>query len=310
MTTAVIISRFQSPYLDKGHRQLIDTVQAKHNKTVVILGISPITGSRNNPYDYYTREKLIEVEYKNLVILPLKDDPSDITWQQNLDTLLDSTFPGDHFKLYGSSDNFIPFYKGKYETVELQEHSDYNSTELRAQYVDKVFESKDFREGILYAVHNQYSKVYPTVDVAVFRNDRTEILLGMKEVNKKWRFIGGYADPEDDCFETSAKRELMEEAGQLEVSKMRYETSRKINDWRYKSEVDKIITTLFSCDHMFGTPKAQDDIIKLDWFKIADLPKMIENGVTSPEHKELFEYIIREYNIVNEGWIKINTKFD
>ena len=310
MKTAVIIARFQTPYLDKGHRQLIDTIQAKHNKTIVILGVNPINGSRNNPYDYYTREKLIEVEYKNLVILPLKDDPSDITWQQNLDTLLDSTFPGDHFKLYGSSDNFIPFYKGKYETVELQEHSDYNSTELRAQYVDKVFESKDFREGILYAVHNQYSKVYPTVDVAVFRNDRTEILLGMKQVNKKWRFIGGYADPEDDCFETSAKRELMEEAGQLEVSKMRYETSRKINDWRYKSEVDKIITTLFSCDHMFGTPKAQDDIIKLDWFKIADLPKMIEKGVTSPEHKELFEYIIREYNIVNEGWIKINTKFD
>ena len=310
MTTAVIIARFQTPYLHEGHKQLIESVQEKHNRTVVILGISPVIGTRNNPYDYYTREKLIKAEYNDLVILPLKDDPSDDVWQQALDILLESTFPGDGFKLYGSRDSFIPFYKGKYETVELPEHGDHNATELREKYADKVFESKDFRAGILYAVHNQYSKVYPTVDVAVFRNDRTEILLGMKEVNKKWRFIGGYSDPEDDSFEISAQRELMEEAGELEVSKMKYETSRKINDWRYKSEVDKIITTLFSCDYIFGTPKAQDDIIKLDWFKIADLPKMIEKGLTSPEHKELFEYIIREYNIVNDGWIKIKTKFD
>lgn len=295
MATAVIIARFQTPYLHEGHRELIEQVMQQHNKTVVVLGISPVKGTRNNPYDYHTREKLIKTAYPDLLVLPLKDDPSDVIWFKNLDELLESTFNGENFNLYGSRDSFIPFYKGKFETVDLPEHGDYNATEIREKYADKVLESQDFRSGILYAVNNQYTKVYPTVDVAVFRNDRTEVLLGMKPNNKKWRFIGGYVDVTDTCYEDAAKRELTEEAGQLEVGKMTYEKSMLVDDWRYRSEQDKITTTLFSCDYIYGNPVAQDDIMQVGWFKINELEKMIDNSEMTPEHLELFSFIISKY---------------
>jgi bifunctional NMN adenylyltransferase/nudix hydrolase len=295
MKTGVIIARFQTPYLHEGHRQLIKQVSASHNKLVILLGVSPITGSRKNPYDYHTREKMIKKDYPEILVLPVSDHPSDRVWSETLDNLLKSVFPSEHFCLYGSRDSFIPYYSGKFETVELPEHGDYNATELRKQYADKVFDSNDFRAGILYAYYNQYIKVYPTVDIAMFRNNRTEILLGKKAVNNKWRFIGGFSDPEDADYESAAKRELMEECGEMEITEMTYETSRKINDWRYRNEADKIITLLFSCDFISGSPAAQDDIIDLKWFKLSDLPQMLTDGFISDEHHELFDFMINKY---------------
>jgi bifunctional NMN adenylyltransferase/nudix hydrolase len=295
MKTGVIIARFQTPYLHEGHRQLINQVQSSHNRLIILLGVSPITGSRKNPYDYHTREKMIKKDYPEIIVLPVSDHPSDRVWSETLDNLLKSVFPSEHFCLYGSRDSFIPYYSGRFETVELPEHGDYNATELRKQYADKVFDSNDFRAGILYAYYNQYTKVYPTVDIAMFRNNRTEILLGKKAVNNKWRFIGGFSDPEDADYESAAKRELMEDCGEMEVTEMTYETSRKINDWRYRNEADKIITLLFSCDFITGSPAAQDDIIDLNWFKLSDLPQMLTDGFISDEHHELFTFIINKY---------------
>lgn len=295
MKTAVIIARFQTPYLHEGHKELIAQVKQKHAKLIILLGVSPIKGSRKNPYDYYTREKMIKKDYPEVVVLPISDNPSDKIWSENLDNLLKSVFSAEQFCLYGSRDSFIPYYSGKFETVELPEHGDYNATELRKQYADKVFDSKDFRAGILYAYYNQYAKVYSTVDVALFRNNRSEILLGKKAINNKWRFVGGFSDPEDACYEDAAKRELTEECGEMQTTAMQYETSAKINDWRYRSEADKIITLLFSCDFIDGEPQAQDDIADLAWFKLTDLPLMIKDGSTSEEHVDLFNFITGKY---------------
>jgi bifunctional NMN adenylyltransferase/nudix hydrolase len=295
MKTAVIIARFQTPYLHEGHKELIAQVKQNHAKLIILLGVSPIKGSRKNPYDYYTREKMIKKDYPEVVVLPISDNPSDKIWSENLDNLLKSVFSAEQFCLYGSRDSFIPYYSGKFETVELPEHGDYNATELRKQYADKVFDSNDFRAGILYAYYNQYPKVYPTVDVALFRNNRSEILLGKKAINNKWRFVGGFSDPEDARYEDAAKRELTEECGEMETTDMQYETSAKINDWRYRSEVDKIITLLFSCDFIDGEPQAQDDIADLAWFKLTDLPLMIKDGSVSEEHVDLFNFITGKY---------------
>ena len=60
MKTAVIIARFQTPYLHKGHQELISRVKEQHEKLIVLLGVSPLAGSRRNPFDYYTREKMIK----------------------------------------------------------------------------------------------------------------------------------------------------------------------------------------------------------------------------------------------------------
>lgn len=295
--TGVIIARFQTPYLHEGHKELIAEVKQKHARLIILLGVSPIMGSRKNPYDYYTREKMIKSEYPEVVVLPISDHPSDKAWSENLDSLLKSVFPTDNFCLYGSRDSFIPYYSGRFETVELPEHGDYNATELRRQYADKVFDSNDFRAGILYAYHNQYPKVYPTVDIALFRNDKTEILLGKKALVNKWRLVGGFTDPEDESYEAAAKRELTEECGMIETGKMTYETSRRINDWRYRNETDKIITLLFSCDYLSGATKAQDDIVEVAWFKLTELPKMTETGMLNEEHIPLLNILIDKYSL-------------
>ena len=295
MKTGVIIARFQTPYLHEGHLNLIGQVKEKHNKLIIVLGVGPIIGSRRSPYDYYTREKMIKTAYQDVIVLPLSDHPSDRTWSLNLDQLLSSAFPNERFMLYGSRDSFIPYYSGRCETVDLPEHGDYSATELRSKYADKVFDSRDFRAGILYAYYNQYKKVYPTVDIAVFRDDKTEMLLGKKSINNKWRLVGGFADPEDESYEAAAQRELTEECGPIEVGELTYETSARINDWRYRNEVDKITTTLFSCDYHYGDPQAQDDIAELGWFKLADLPTMIERGEISEEHTGLFRFLIQKY---------------
>ncbi len=94
MKIAVIIARFQTPYLHAGHKQLIDTVSKEHAKLIILLGVSPIMGSRKNPYDYHTREKMIKKDYPEVIVLPVSDHPSDKVWSDSLDSLLKSVFPG------------------------------------------------------------------------------------------------------------------------------------------------------------------------------------------------------------------------
>ncbi len=284
MNVGVIIARFQTPYLHEGHKALMSEVTNNHDKLIIVLGVCPVRGSRKNPYDYFTREKMIKREYPEVIVLPLSDHPSDTQWSDNLDNILLTAGPAEHFVLYGSRDSFIPYYSGRNKTIELPEHGGHNATELRKKYADKVFDSQDFRAGILYAYHNQYPKVYPTVDIAVFRNEGKEILLGKKPNNMKWRLIGGYVDPSDEKLEDAALRELEEEAGPIVVKNMSYVMSTKVDDWRYRSEVDKIITTVFRCEYVSGEFQAQDDICELGWHNVKDLPEMIKGGEITPEH--------------------------
>ncbi len=296
MKTGVIIARFQTPYLHEGHKSLIENVKGQHSKLIIVLGISSVMGSRKSPYDYYTRERMIKKDYPDVMVLPLNDHPSDTAWAENLDQLLQGTFPAETFILYGSRNSFIASYQGQFATVELPQHGDHNATELRKKYADKVYDSQDFRSGILYAYHNQYTKVYPTVDIAVFRNNKTEILLGKKSNSPAWRLIGGFADPEDEHFEAAALRELKEECGAIEVSEMTYEMSHKVDDWRYRNEVDKIITLLYSCDCVFGQATAQDDIVEVKWIAVQHLPKMIENQQIVNEHCPMIEQLVAKYS--------------
>ncbi|HEY0067188.1 MAG TPA: NUDIX hydrolase, partial [Flavisolibacter sp.] len=67
-TTAVIIARFQTPYLHEGHQYLVGRIRAAHNKVVIVLGVSPVKGSRRNPFDFYTRERMIKSLYPETVV--------------------------------------------------------------------------------------------------------------------------------------------------------------------------------------------------------------------------------------------------
>ncbi|OQP47532.1 hypothetical protein A4H97_05175 [Niastella yeongjuensis] len=146
--------------------------------------------------------------------------------------------------------------------------------------------------GINYAFQNAYSKVYPTVDIAVLKDGDTQVLLGKKHNAPQWRFPGGFTDPTDDSYEAAARRELQEECGDLEVNAMQYIGSAKIDDWRYRSEEDKIITLFFKTQWVFGHPKANDDLKELGWFPVKELQAMMQQGTIVKEHHILVNILL------------------
>jgi len=292
----VIIARIQSPYLHDGHKNLIETVKQHHNKVVLVLGVSPVLGSRRNPLDFPTREKMIKREYPELVVLPLSDHPLDTRWSQNLDQLLANTFPGSGFTLYGSRDSFINYYSGRHETVELPEHGQHTASAIREKISDKIIDSEAFRTGVIYAYAHTYTKVYPTVDIAIFRNNHREILLGRKDIDNKWRLLGGFSDPTDDSYEAAALREMREECGDIQTTAPQYEGSFRVDDWRYRREDDKIITTLFSLEYLGGDVAGSDDIAEVRWFTLADVATMMHAQTTAEEHTPQLSRLLAKYN--------------
>lgn len=292
-TTGVIIARFQTPYLHEGHKYLLNEIRSKHNKVVVVLGVSPVKGSRRNPFDFYTREKLLKQYAPELMVLPLRDQPFDEVWSQQLDALLQNTFPQESFILYGSRDCFIPYYSGHLQVVALPELGEHSATAIRDENSDKVLDTTDFRMGINYAYQNMYAKVYPTVDIAVLKDNNTQILLGKKHNAPQWRFPGGFTDPADENYEAAARRELQEECGDIEISTMQYVGSAKIDDWRYRAEEDKIITMFFKTQYVYGNTKASDDLKELSWFPVKELNAMMHSGTIAKEHYVLVNMLLK-----------------
>ncbi len=292
-TTGVIIARFQTPYLHEGHIYLLNEIQAKHNKTVIIIGVSPVKGSQRNPFDFYTREKMLKQYRPDLVILPLRDQASDTVWSHQLDELLQNTFPKESFVLYGSRDSFIPAYSGKFPTAALAAQEGFSATDIRDANADKVLDTADFRFGINYACQNTYSKVYPTVDIAILKEKGTQVLLGKKHFTSQWRFPGGFADPTDDNFEAAAKREMAEECGDIETGNMQYVGSARIDDWRYRQEPDKILTLFYKTELVYGEPKAADDLADLAWFPVQELIDMMESEQIAKEHYVLIKLLLK-----------------
>ena len=293
----VIIGRFQVHELHEGHIALIDTVNQKHKKLLVLIGSCPtVKVTRNNPLDYQTRMLMVKEAFPNAIILPVKDTPSDEDWSKAVDTKIEEVFEGisdsKGATIYGSRDAFIPYYAGKYGVVELDPTVDISGTMIRQEIGEEVKSSPDFRRGVVYAAYNQHARVMPTVDIAcIKKNEITldEIALVRKknDIAGLWRFPGGFLDPRvDDSIEQTASREIREETG-LEVSTPQYIQSFKVDDWRYRKEIDKIFTCLFMCTYVFGNLEAKDDINQASWFPmyIPDIDNLV--GLVIPEHRPL-----------------------
>ena len=293
--TGVIIARFQTPSLHEGHLELIRQVKQKHNRVLIILGVSPVRGSRKNPLDYYTRERMIKQVFPEIIVLPLSDQKSDTVWSQKLDELLHNNFPHETFLLYGSRDSFMGTYSGRYTTTALPPVKDYNATAMREAISDKVFDTEEFRAGIIYNTYNLFPSVYATVDIALYRNNKTQLLLGRKPNEAVWRLPGGFSDPTDESFELAAARELQEECGALEIGPMEYVASVRVNDWRYRTEVNKIIPTLFSTDLVFGEPAANNHLEEVKWVTVKDIPGMISRNEIVDTHLPLIAKLTEKY---------------
>jgi bifunctional NMN adenylyltransferase/nudix hydrolase len=285
----IIIGRFQVPEMNAGYARVISYVRQRHELITIVLGESALPGSKVNPLSVESRKAMIAEKYAEINIVSVKDHPLDETWSENLDQILLKLYPSTRLTLYGSDGGFVKRYSGQFKTDALPDYTE------SVQITEKAT-SQPFREGMVFAFSERmYPKVYATVDIAVFRNNKKEIMLGRKASDKKWRLIGGFSDPDDSGFEEAAKRELREEVGDIAFSELVYEGSFKIDDWRYRYEVDKIITTLFSTNFRSGVAEASDDIEALDWFPFEQIGEMIEKGQTAPEHKPLLHFLMKKY---------------
>jgi NADH pyrophosphatase NudC (nudix superfamily) len=155
-----------------------------------------------------------------------------------------------------------------------------------------VLRSKEFRAGMIYAANSTFPHNFLTIDVAIL-DESGRMLLGRKEFEKEFRFIGGFSDVEDETLEVTVKREAGEETG-LEIDEIRYICSKNINDWRFAKETDRSIMTVFySAKKIYGRETANDDIVEVRWFDIKtfDINSMVEG------HRYLFERLKKSLNL-------------
>ena len=273
-TVGVIVGRFQVPTLHEAHLELIRSVCDRHMKVIVFLGLSPVVCTTNNPLDFEARKQMLLSSFPDINVLYIKDIPSDEKWSKKLDEQIEDLIsPNQKPILYGSRDSFIEHYAGKYETEELESKSFVSGTQIRREISAKVKSSSDFRNGVIWAVYNQYPTVFTTVDVAILDNleDPSKVLLGRKPMESKFRFIGGFSTPGSKTFEEDARREVIEETGGIEIQGMEYICTSFIEDWRYMNESSKIKTIFYKTQYIFGRPEGSDDIAEVRWFDIKDL---------------------------------------
>lgn len=265
-----LVGRFQVHELHEAHHFLIKQVVDNHRKVILFLGVSKTAGTKKNPLDFETRKKMIQDKYPDITILALPDFGDDKRWSQEMDKRIREIYPIGDVLMYGGRDSFIPYYKnggGQFDCKELEQHTFVSGTEVRKQVSETIQNRPEFRAGAIYQAYNQYPRVHPCVDIVPFSNDNpTKILLSKKAFENGWRFIGGFAHPNDESYESTAERKFKEEAGGI-ATDMEYITSLNVDDWRYRSEEDKIFTMLYKCKFT-GSIQPSQDISELKWFDL------------------------------------------
>jgi len=276
----VIVGRFQVHALHDGHLELINLVRSMHKRVIIFLGVAPFKFTQSNPLDFITRKRMVEGKFPDVTCLPIYDVASDKVWSEELDKQIALVSNGAGVTLYGGRDSFVPHYFGKHKPVELQLPGDHSGTKQRASVNSQVLDSPEFRQGIIYAVHNRYPVVMPTVDVAV--EDAQCLILIRKAGEEGFRFPGGMLES-GDIAQNRARIEINEEIG-IEVSALYTIASIPIKDWRLKDDADSVITTFFYAKYLHGIVRAGDDAATAGRWPISHL-KEVE---FVPEHRILF----------------------
>jgi len=304
----IIIGRFQVPDLHEAHLDLIQSVVDRHSKVIMFLGLSPAKTTCNNPLDFEARKQMVLEKFPNINVLYIKDQKEDSVWAHNLDAQIsDLIGPKQSVVLYGGRDSFISHYTGRFPTLELEPDRIVSGTEIRKQVGKATKGSADFRRGVIWAVENQFPSFYPTCDAAIIDSTNGRILLGKKSGEKEYRFPGGFGDPEHDTsMEQCLRREVSEECPGIAVSDPKYVGSTIVNDWRYRSERNKIMTFFYMVEVVYGAPKAGDDLAEVRWFSLNELVKdeipLVEN------HKVLRELLLKNERLQElAGLTKVNS---
>lgn len=305
--SGIIVGRFQVPKLTDGHIQLINSVIERHYTVIIAVGVSNVKTTRNNPLNFEMRRKMIlsddritKDEHSNIIVIDVNDHKDDKEWSKQLDAKISQNIPmcNTPTVLYGSRDSFINYYSGKYTTKELLQETYTTGSIERMRKAHAIYDSEDFRAGVIWATQNRYPVCFPTVDVAIFNEDYTKILLGRKPYEQQYRFIGGFVelpretDLMSNVYHYNVCKEVQEEAN-IEIGDIQYIGNYRINDWRYKSEKDSIVTSFFIAKKTFGREEPGDDIVELKWFDVNDIDtrRSVFEKILVNEHFQLAHHL-------------------
>lgn len=281
----VVVGRFQVDDLHAGHLELIQSVVDRHTKTLVIVGRSVLPNSYLNPLDVQSRMQMIQAAFPEVLLAYVNDCRSDEKWSASLDRIVAELIgPNQTAVIYGGRDSFTEVYSGRFDTLVLEPTHDTSGTARRTEVARVSKASADWRAGVIWASQNRYASPKPTVDVAIFRPDFSELVLGRKPGEDAWRLPGGFADVKSESYEADAIREVLEETG-CKIHGLEYVRSFKQNDWRYRGERDCITTLLFIATTE-DEPVAGDDLEEIVWRTTAGLGPTDIHPVIS-EHQVL-----------------------
>lgn len=296
----IIIGRFQIHDLHAGHKELIDSVVASHDKVIIFLGLSPLRNTLEDPLDYRCRRAMINESYPEIEVHYIDDIPDDdVLWSKNLDALiLKWTNPDQSILLYGGRDSFIKHYFGKYKTRELEAKTIVSATEIRRRVCNNYPPTRDYRAGLMASTTMRFPAVNPTVDIAILNSKEEKVLLIKKLEEEHLRFPGGFAI-KSPSFEHDAKREKTEET-KTETSEPKYIGSALIDDPRYRGKRDCIKTLFFVVEYIFGKPDVNNEadltekIESYHWVSYKDLKSAIVQSEHHPLMEMLIDYLIKK----------------
>jgi ADP-ribose pyrophosphatase YjhB (NUDIX family) len=203
----------------------------------------------------------------------------------------------------GGRDSFIDTYSGRILKC-IRFMADLGDVVSATQIRNDILKNgpkgdQKFLEGMIFQRLSQYATAYQTVDAAIMFNGA--FLLGHREGNPLYRFIGGFSDPKSSSLEEDAVRETWEET-HLTVANPTYISSIKVDDARYRNSGDCIKTALFTVEaNEYGTATFEeplekngfDDMPYIRWFK----PEDINESILTKEHIKLYN-ILKTRNIL------------
>lgn len=309
---AVLYAPFQTATTIEIHWRQLELIAENFPSIVIALPVRRVTPTKNAPLDFAARECMIReyiaslnpnIRQPQFYIVPVVDKKYEADQVMALETAVSALFSEPIKAVLTTYVEFAKIYKehgGKWHVDNPVEFLAYENDHRNHIASATNSLTADYRTGVIAAMKSQFPISWGTVDMAIRRivDGHVKFLFGKKPGEKGWRFPGGFKDTTDFDYESAVWREGGEEvlvAGVKPESVFdvpRYIISRKVNDWRYRNEIDSI-TTLFYTLNFTGTDdqiKAGDDLCDAAWFGLDELkPEDIEG-----EHIFLFRALVED----------------